>query len=92
MFKLLKFFTFLTVLIFLVSSLNKLSNQLQGFFQSNRPQVGNSTLILERMRSVSELTTAIFVMESVVPVSQDWKVGDWTLGKTKLLVTVQGVS
>jgi hypothetical protein len=29
-------------------------------------------------------------MESVVPVSQDWKVGDWTLGKTKLLYIAQG--
>lgn len=54
------------------------------------PQVNIPTLIVNQVREVSELTTAIFVMEAVVPTQQDRKMGDLTIGTTKLLYVAQG--
>jgi len=54
------------------------------------PQVEVSSLILNRIRSVNELATAVFVMEAVVPTSQDNKLGNLTLGTTKLLYIAHG--
>lgn len=54
------------------------------------PKVEVSSLILNQIRSVNELATAVFVMEAVVPTSQDSKFGNLTLGTTKLLYIAHG--
>ncbi len=54
------------------------------------PQVDVQSLVVNQVRGVSELTTAVFVMDAVVPASQDRKVGDFTIGTTNLLYMGQG--
>ena len=54
------------------------------------PQVDVPTLIVNQIRGASELTTAVFVMEAVVPTSQDRKLGDFVLATTKLLYVAHG--
>jgi hypothetical protein len=44
-----------------------------------------STLVVQQIRTVSELTTTIFAMETVVPTSQERQWGNVTLGRTDLL-------
>ena len=48
------------------------------------------TVVVEQVRSVSELTTAVFTMEAVVPTQSDRKLGDYTIGKTNLLYVAYG--
>ncbi|MGC1306385.1 MAG: DUF4230 domain-containing protein [Phormidesmis sp.] len=48
------------------------------------------TVIVEQVRDVSELTTAVFTMEAVVPAQSDRKLGDYTIGKTNLLYVAYG--
>jgi hypothetical protein len=48
------------------------------------------TVVVERIRSASELTTAVFTMEAVVPTQSDRKLGDYTIGKTNLLYIAYG--
>ncbi|MBE9203245.1 DUF4230 domain-containing protein [Synechocystis salina LEGE 06099] len=44
-----------------------------------------STLVVQQIRAVSELTTTIFAMETVIPTSQERQWGNFTLGRTDLL-------
>lgn len=44
-----------------------------------------STLVVQQIRGVSELTTTVFAMETVVPTSQERQWGDFVLGRTDLL-------
>ncbi|MGB3294429.1 MAG: DUF4230 domain-containing protein [Phormidesmis sp.] len=48
------------------------------------------TVVVEQVRNVSELTTAVFTMEAVVPTQSDRKIGDYTIGKTNLLYIAYG--
>lgn len=54
------------------------------------PQVDVRSIVINQIRGVSELTTAIFVMEAVVPAKQDLKLGDLTVGTTKLIYLAHG--
>ncbi|MGK7875005.1 MAG: DUF4230 domain-containing protein [Xenococcaceae cyanobacterium] len=54
------------------------------------PQVDVPTLIVQQVSGVSELTTAAFVMETVVPTSQDSKLGSVVVATTKLLYIAHG--
>lgn len=65
---------------------------LGGIFNSEpaEPEVDITSLIVQQVRGASELTTAIFTMEAVVPAHQDRKLGNLTLGQTKLLYIAQG--
>ena len=56
----------------------------------SRPQVEVNTVVLERIKGTSELTTATFVMEAVVPASEDRKLGDIVVASTKLLYIARG--
>ncbi len=56
----------------------------------SEPEVDISSLIVEKVRGVSELTTAVYSMEAIVPASQDRKVGNFVLGKTQLLYIAHG--
>lgn len=48
------------------------------------------TVVVERVQNVSELTTAVFTMEAVVPAQSDRKLGEYTIGKTNLLYVAYG--
>lgn len=48
------------------------------------------TVVVEQVREVSELTTAIFTMEAVVPAQSDRKLGELTIGQTNLLYVAYG--
>ncbi|PZO61362.1 MAG: DUF4230 domain-containing protein [Phormidesmis priestleyi] len=48
------------------------------------------TVVVKQIRSASELTTAVFTMEAVVPAQSDRKIGDYTIGKTNLLYIAYG--
>ena len=48
------------------------------------------TVVVERVQEVSELTTAVFTMEAVVPARSDRKLGELTIGKTNLLYVAYG--
>ncbi|MEM9945254.1 MAG: DUF4230 domain-containing protein [Cyanobacteria bacterium P01_D01_bin.36] len=48
------------------------------------------TVVVEQVREVSELTTAVFTMEAVVPTQSDRKLGEVTIGKTNLLYVAHG--
>lgn len=54
------------------------------------PQVDVRSLILQQVREASELTTAVFTMQAVVPTEQDAAVGGFVFGKTKLLYIAHG--
>lgn len=54
------------------------------------PKVDVRSLVLQQVREASELTTAAFVMQAVVPAEQDASVGGFVFGKTKLLYIAHG--
>jgi hypothetical protein len=55
-----------------------------------KPQVDIRSLIVRQIRGASELTTAVFSMEAVVPTRQDRKLGGYTIGSTTLLYIAYG--
>jgi predicted transcriptional regulator len=55
-----------------------------------QPQVDGSNLIVHQVRNASELTTAVFAMEAVVPAHQNRTLGKLVVGKTSLLYTAYG--
>jgi hypothetical protein len=65
---------------------------LDGFLNVSisAPNVNISTVVISQVKGVSELTTSVFIMEAVVPASQDQKIGNITIGKTKLLYIAHG--
>ena len=48
------------------------------------------SVVVEQIRMASELTTAVFTMEAVVPAKSDRKLGDYTIGQTNLLYIAYG--
>lgn len=66
--------------------------QVRDFFSAPppQPQVEPSNLIVHQVRSASELTTAVFAMEAVVPTHKDRTLGKLVVGKTSLLYTAYG--
>jgi hypothetical protein len=48
------------------------------------------TVIVERLRGASDLTTAIMTVETVVDASQDRTLGPFTVGRTRLLYIAHG--
>ncbi|PNW36276.1 UNVERIFIED_CONTAM: hypothetical protein BEN50_02065 [Euhalothece sp. KZN 001] len=65
---------------------------IESFFKAPpaTPQASVPTMVVNQIQGVSELTTAVFTMESIVPTSQDRKVGNLTVGTTRLLYIAQG--
>ncbi|MGB5970174.1 MAG: DUF4230 domain-containing protein, partial [Spirulinaceae cyanobacterium] len=57
---------------------------------SSEPEVDVPTLVVKQIRGASELTTAIFTMEAVVPTRQDSKLGEVVIGTTTLLYVAHG--
>ena len=59
-------------------------------YQVTKPQINDPHLIIKQMSSVSELTTSVFVMDTIVPASSRRRLGKMVLGKTKLLYVARG--
>ncbi|GAB4141856.1 MAG: hypothetical protein Fur0046_18060 [Cyanobacteria bacterium J069] len=66
--------------------------QLREFFtvQQPAPQVDVQSIVVQQVRAVSELTTAVFAMQAVVPASRDRTFGGYTIGQTTLLYIAYG--
>ncbi|MGF1478638.1 MAG: DUF4230 domain-containing protein [Cyanophyceae cyanobacterium] len=60
------------------------------FAPPSAPQVDISTVIVNQIRGASELTTAVFTMEAVIPTSQERKLGEIVVAETKLLYIAHG--
>lgn len=54
------------------------------------PKVNVQSIVLQQVREASELTTAVFTMQAVVPTSQDAAIGGLVVGTTKLLYVAHG--
>lgn len=64
-----------------------------GTLFSNRqpePKVETRSVVIQQIRDASELTTAVFTMEAVVPTQQDATLGGFVVGTTKLLYIAYG--
>jgi hypothetical protein len=79
----------LLLIVFLVG-VWKIVDRVSTIFAPAVPKIETPTLIIERIRGVSELTTAVFVMESIVPTSQAQKLGNFVIAETKLLYIANG--
>jgi Protein of unknown function (DUF4230) len=66
--------------------------KLAGFLTppKNEPQVDVRSVVVKQVQDASELTTAIFTMEAVVPTQQDNNVAGLVIGSTKLLYIAYG--
>lgn len=53
-------------------------------------QVDVRSLVVDRLRQASELTTTVYTTETIVPTSQDRLVGRFVIGTTKLLYIAHG--
>jgi hypothetical protein len=74
------------------SFFTNMTHSIFGFFQVSEtdPEVDPRTLVVHQVQGVSELTTAVFAMESVVPASRDRTLGNYVIGKTTLLYIAYG--
>ena len=54
------------------------------------PRVEPRSVVIKQVRNASELTTAVFTMEAVVPTQQDATLGGFVVGTTKLLYVARG--
>jgi hypothetical protein len=54
------------------------------------PQVDVRSVVVQQIRGASELTTAIFAMEAVVPTTSDRTLAGYVIGSTKLLYVAYG--
>ena len=67
-------------------------NRVQSFLNPPPPQpkVETRSVVIQQIRSASELTTAVFTMEAVIPTQQDAAVGGFVVGTTRLLYIAYG--
>jgi hypothetical protein len=56
----------------------------------SEPEVDIRSVVVQQIRGASELTTAVFAMETVVPASRDRTFGGYVIGKTTLLYIAYG--
>jgi hypothetical protein len=54
------------------------------------PKVDLRSMVIQQVRNASELTTAVYTMETVVPASRDRTVGGYVIGTTTLLYIAHG--
>ncbi|MEM8829365.1 MAG: DUF4230 domain-containing protein [Cyanobacteria bacterium P01_G01_bin.19] len=58
--------------------------------QQAKLEINNSSLIVNRLQDLQELTTTVQRMEKIVPTSADRKLGDIPIATTRLLYIAQG--
>ena len=54
------------------------------------PKVDIRSMVVQQVRNASELTTAVYVTETVVPTSRDRTIGGYVVGTTRLLYIAYG--
>lgn len=54
------------------------------------PKIDMQPVLVQQLRNASELTTAVFAMQTVVPASRDRTFGGYTIGTTTLLYIAYG--
>ncbi|MCW6035163.1 DUF4230 domain-containing protein [Spirulina subsalsa FACHB-351] len=84
------FLVILTVTVW--QSGSRLVNEVGKFlsFQKTEPEIDISNILIEKLRNASELTTAVYAMETVVPAQQSRQILGVTLGTTRLLYVAYG--
>ncbi|WNZ23547.1 DUF4230 domain-containing protein [Leptolyngbya sp. NK1-12] len=67
-------------------------NNLRSWFTVAEPpaKVDVRSTVVQQVRGASELTTAVYSMESVVPTSRERTIGGYVIGKTTLLYIAHG--
>lgn len=67
-------------------------NQLKSLVSAKppEPKVETRSIVIQQIRQASELTTAVFTMEAVVPTQQDAAIAGMVIGTTKLLYIARG--
>jgi hypothetical protein len=67
-------------------------NNVRSWFSNGKsePQVDVRSVVVKQIQDASELTTAVFTMEAVVPTQQDASFGGFVFGTTKLLYVAYG--
>jgi hypothetical protein len=67
-------------------------NSIRAAFLPAEPveEVDVQTVVVQQIRGASELTTAIFTMEAVVPTTSSRTVANWEVGKTTLVYIAKG--
>ena len=69
-------------------ALNFISNLFKP--QPVKIKINNSTLVVERLQNLQELTTTVQTMEKIVPTSADRKLGNLPIATTRLLYIAKG--
>jgi len=86
----------LVVILFVGVDVLRERDRLLANFQSllkpapTTPNVDVQSLIVRQIRGASDLTTAVYTMQAVVPTTQDNAIGGFVLGTTKLLYIAHG--
>lgn len=82
----------LLILIGIWQTGNNLFSGIEALFTTPQPapQVQIPTFVVDQVRGASELTTAIFAMEAVVPAEQERILGNVVIGTTKILYVAYG--
>jgi hypothetical protein len=67
-------------------------NSVRSAFLPSEPveEVDVQTVVVQQIRGASELTTAVFTMEAVVPTSSSRTVANYEIGKTTLIYIAKG--
>lgn len=67
-------------------------NSIRSAFTPSEPveEADVQTVVVQRIRGASELTTAIFTMEAVVPASSSRTIANYEIGKTTLIYIANG--
>lgn len=87
---------FLILGLLIVSGMWRTGNQVMGklralFTVAEPPaKVDVRSMVVQQVRGASELTTAVYSMESVVPASRERTLGGYVIGKTTLLYIAHG--
>lgn len=82
-----------TVALFSVwrSGSNFVDDMVARFSQPQpEPTIDMQPVLVQQLRNASELTTAVFAMQTVVPASRERTLGGYTIGKTTLLYIAYG--
>lgn len=79
-------------LLGMMRSGSRFFDQLYAVFTAPQPepQIDMEPILVQQLRSASELTTAVFAMQTVVPTSRDRTLGGYVIGRTTLLYLAYG--
>ncbi|MBW4419492.1 MAG: DUF4230 domain-containing protein [Myxacorys californica WJT36-NPBG1] len=82
----------IVTLVNLGRSGNNVLERLTSLFNSQppAPKVDTRSVVIQQVREASELTTAVYTMEAVVPTQQDAAIAGVVVGTTKLLYIARG--